>query len=775
MLRKSSIALALSGYLLSLSQPINANTLNNIDIPHTSETMDLDGELNENFWQSAKVISLDIVNSPYDNTPAPVKTTARIIENGEYIYVSFIAEDPNPESIQATLGNRDTKWWDDLVGIKIDTLNNRRTSYNFFINALGVQNDEIYDEINQEPNDLWDGIWHSYGKITNTGYQVEVALPFSMLNFEQSSDIKTWPIELMRSYPRDTSLRLSHVPLDRDNNCWVCQYPSAQGFKDAQVGHNVTLTPALVLSKEQSRDIYDDSDDWHDDDTTEASLDLRWGITTSTLLNATINPDFSAVESDAGQLNINETFSLFYDEKRPFFIENSEFFSSPSNLVYTRNIADPDYGVKLTGSQGKHNYGVLVSHDSQTNFILSGNLSARVASIASESHSSALRYRFDANEQLSLGAISTLRTADGYHNYVLGVDGSYRFTESDLLTAQWLNSNTKYPNDLFRQFCRDGCQDISSTSGNEQLLRSQNNESFNDNAYNIKYSHNSEYWQLSANHESFGQNFKADLGFIPRTDQTKNGVAVKRKFYSDEQDNFWQDLSINGHWNITHSENGELISKEFSSSLVFDGPLLSLYEIKYTLADRVGLRDNQLTLAIDDNTEMFSEDQLEIYAKIRPTNNTFYSIIANIGDKIDYENNRQGKYYRVKANFTWNPTRHTEFDIYQTVSELEADGDRVYLANLTDFRLTYYFDAKSYLKVSVVYSDINQNEQNNPNNFYSQRQNNLSTQIIYAYKLNPQTAVYVGYSDSSYEDDYLDKLTREQRTLFAKLTYAWQS
>jgi len=774
MLRKSSLALALSGQLLTLSPSIYANTLPHIEIPHTSEVMSLDGELNEQFWQSAKVISLDIVNSPFDNTPAPVKTTARIIENGEYIYVSFIAEDPTPSKIQATLGNRDSKWWDDLVGIRIDTLNNRRTSYNFFINALGVQNDEIYDEINQEPNDLWDGIWHSYGKITDTGYQVEVALPFSMLNFEQSNGVKTWPIELMRSYPRGTSLRLSHVPLDRNNNCWVCQYPSAQGFKDAQVGHNITLTPALVLSKEQSRDIYDPKDDWHDDDTTEASLDLRWGITPSTLFNATINPDFSAVESDAGQLNINETFSLFYDEKRPFFIENSEFFSSPSNLVYTRNIADPDYGAKLTGTQGKHNYGVLVSHDSQTNFILSGNLSARVASIDSESHSSALRYRFDANDQLSLGAISTLRKADEYHNYVIGVDGSYRFTESDLLKVQWLNSDTQYPNDLYKQFCRGGCQDIASMSGNEQLLRSQDKDNFNDDAYLITYSHNSEFWQFSANHENFGQDFKADLGFIPRTDQTKNSASIKRKFYSDAQNNFWQDLSVRGDWNITHSEEGELIAKELSSSLVFDGPLLSLYEIKYTFADKVGLRDNQSVLVIDGNTKRFTEDQLELYAKIRPTNNTFYSIIANIGDKIDYDNNRQGSYYSVKANMTWNPTRHTELDLYQTVSELEADGDRVYLANLTDFRLTYYFDAKSYLKVSVVYSDINQNERNNPNSFYSQRQNTLSTQLIYAYKVNPQTAVYVGYSDSSYEDDYLDRLTKEQRTLFAKLTYAWQ-
>lgn len=768
MLRISSLALLSAIFTLLLSPSATASDNSNLNIPHTSQYIDVDAELNEALWDNALVISLDIVNSPYDNTPSPVKTTARIIENGEYLYISFEAYDPNPELIQAAIGKRDTKWFDDWVGIKMDPLNKKRTSYNFYVNAVGVQNDEIYDEINQVPNDLWDGIWHSSGKITESGYQVEIAIPFNILNFEQNEDVKTWPFELVRSYPRGTRLRLSHIPLDRDNNCWLCQYPLATGFEQAKIDKNITLTPSFVASNEQSKDIYDPQGDWDNNESYEASLDMRWNITPSTRLNATINPDFSTVETDEAQLTINETFSLFYDEKRPFFTENSEYFLSPQDLVYTRNIASPDYGAKLSGSEGNHEYGAFISHDNQTNFIVSGNLSAQIASLNEESHSSALRYRYNYNDDITLGAISTLRVADDYHNYVFGLDGSYRLNQSDLITAQWLTSDTEYPDDLYLQFCYDDCQD------NEQTLRTKKEGRFSDNAMNIKYIHDSEYWQIVASHEEFGEDFRADLGFIPRTDYTNDEVSVKRYFYSDNSDSFWQTLSLDGGWNSQHSDKGELISKELETNLNFDGPLLTEYTLSYSQADRVGLRLDRSILDIDGNTDRFTEKLFSIYAQIRPTNKIFSSIDATFGDKIDYENNRLGNYYEIKGNFTWNITHHIELDVYHTISELDADGSRVYLANLTDFRFTYQFDVHSYIKLTMVYSDINQNPNNNPNSFFTENEKILDTQLIYTYKLNPQTAFYLGYSDSSYQDDYLSNLEREKRTFFAKVSYAWQ-
>ena len=642
------------------------------DIPHTSSEIAIDADLTDKAWEQALTIDLNLVNSPFDNTPSPIKTTAKIIENGDYLYISFEAFDPAPEKIQAAIGNRDSKWHDDLVGIKIDTLNKKRTSYNFYVNAVGVQNDEIYDEINQESNELWDGIWFSRGKITSTGYVVEIAIPFNILNFEQSDNAKSWPFELLRQYPRgSTSLRISHVPLDRDNNCWLCQYPSAHGFDSANIDKNITLTPSIVAANDQKRDIYESDSDWQSDENIEPSLDLRWGITPSTVLNATLNPDFSTVETDAGQLDINETFSLFYDEKRPFFNENSSYFSSPQNLVYTRNIVDPDYGLKVTGSNEKHNYGVFVSHDNFTNFIVSGNLGASIATLDEQSHSGALRYQYDANEELTIGAISTLRKADGYHNYVAGIDASYRLSYSDLFIAQWLTSDTLYPNDLNKQFCNPDCLN------NEQALRANKDESFSDKAYSLAYAHKGEYWHYNASHEYFGKDFRADLGFITRTDYIKDDLSIARLFYSDDEDSRWQEMSLEAKWNILHNVDGELIGKALEAEFYIDGPWLSAYEIKYTHADKVGIRADGSSLAIDGNTTRFNENQLALYAKIRPTNKTFFSIDATIGDKIDYANNRLGDYYSVKGNMTWNVTHHIELDLYHTMSELSTNSERV--------------------------------------------------------------------------------------------------
>ena len=491
------------------TQKNNQQNLPAINVPYFQGKVTIDGELNEELWKNASTIDLNIVNSPWHNLPSPIKTTAKLVENGEFLYVAFIAIDPEPEKIQGFLTDRDNAWAHDLVGIKLDTHNNRRLNYEFFVNPYGVQNDSTFNEITGSANTSWDSIWHSFGKKTSQGYQVEMAIPYNILSFKDDGKEKKWAIELVRIYPRDTRLRISHVEIDRDNPCWLCQYPEAIGFKNAQIGKNLRLTPSVTASRNETRDIYDSNDDWHSDDDIEAGIDLRWGINTSNLLNATINPDFSAVESDSGQLSVNTNFSLFYEEKRAFFLENSDYFSSDFDLVYTRNIADPDYGAKFTGRTNEHSYGVFMTNDTETNILLPGNLRSELVTIDQESHSGALRYRFDYNDDFTVGTIATLRSADDYHNYVTGVDARYRITESNTLKAQLLYSDTLFSRDM---------------------IASADDNSFSDQAYKIDFNHNSEYWYLDASHQSIGSDFRADLGYMPKADIKINDVVVKRAF-----------------------------------------------------------------------------------------------------------------------------------------------------------------------------------------------------------------------------------------------------
>jgi hypothetical protein len=737
---------------LIVNVPVNdsANlTVKNFTIPHSKKSITIDGDLSDKAWQQALTIPLNIVNDPWNNLPSPVKTTAKIIENGKYLYVSFVADDPHPEKIIGFLGDRDTKWGDDLVGIKLDTFNSRRLNYTFLVNPFGVQNDSIQNEITSDNNYLWDGIWQSYGKITKQGYQVEIAIPFNTLNFVQGKHDKTWAIELVRLYPRDERLRISHMPIDRNNACWVCQMPEITGFKDAEIGKNITLTPFAVASRNEHRDIYT-NDDYHSKNDADAGIDLRWGITPSTLLNATINPDFSTVESDAGQLNVNTAFSLFYDEKRAFFLENSDYFASNYNLVYTRNIADPDFGVKLTSREKNHSYGVFLTNDKETNFIMPSSTQSRLISLNEESYSGAANYRYNVNDNLSFGVIGTLRKSDSYHNYVTGIDSKYRFNNSNLALIQLLNSDSQQDN----------------------LINENQDGSFNDQAIKIDFKHNSEYWQADAGYQKIGKNFRADLGFMPRADFEKKSLNVSRIFYGNDN-NRWQEMHLSGRWHTQDNENGELLERDSAVAILVYGPMLSTIDAAYHISDKVGLRQNQANNDIKNNATLFHENYVDIYADFQPTNRIFINFSTRIGDKIDFGNNRLGNIIELSPGFSVNLTNHLEVGINHTYSKLDADHKNVYIANLTDVRVSYQFDVQSYVKLSMVYSDVNRNPNNNPHTFYSKKDRSLSTQLIYSYKLNPQTVFFLGYSDSNYQDDDLSRLKRDQRTFFSKISYAW--
>ncbi|MGB1199050.1 MAG: DUF5916 domain-containing protein [Thalassotalea sp.] len=726
---------------LSLAQTATIS-VKPLSIPYSNSSAKIDGELSDPIWQEANTIDLNIVNSPWNNKASPVKTVAKIIENGEYLYISFIADDPNPENIQASLGDRDTKWGDDLVAIKLDTFNTRRLNYQFMVNPYGVQIDAINNEITGDTNSSWDGIWQSYGKITEQGYQVEIAIPYRILNFADNNDVKTWAIELLRLYPRDSRLRISHMPLDRDNNCWLCQAPEIKGFKNAKASKKIMLTPTIVAQRDQSKDVYDENSQWNSKNDIDAGLDLRWGINANTLLNVTLNPDFSTVESDAGQLSINKTFSLYYEEKRQFFTDNADYFSSNYNLVYSRNIADPDYGAKLTGSEGKHNYGIFITNDTETNFIVPGNTHSSITSLNTESHSGALKYRFDANHDLSIGAISTLRTADNYHNYVFGLDSKYKFDDSNSFLAQWLTSDTKHLGE------------------------------FQDQALKLNYVHDSEYWRVDAEHQDIGKDFRADLGYMPYADYQAEKLLVDRFFYG-ASDSAWQEAKLSGQWQIKHSDKGELLEKSLATSFWVTGPLLSTFDVMLTHAEKVGLRQNEANRAIDNNTTLFTENQAVFHFDIQPSTKLYSAFDITLGDKIDYDNNRLGKGKEFIANVTYNATKHLEIDFYQTYETLDADDDNVYKAFLSELRLSYQFDVRSYLKLNLVYSDIEINTANNPMIAVSRKNNDLSAQLIYAYKINPQTVFFLGYSDFSYQDDDLRKLERAERTFFTKISYAW--
>ncbi|AWB57992.1 carbohydrate binding family 9 domain-containing protein [Colwellia sp. Arc7-D] len=758
-----------------------------IEIPQISGDIVIDASLSEPQWRSAKKVLINNITRPYDNIPSPVHTEALLMESEGYFYLAFIAKDLDIKEIRAFLKDRDKSWGDDLVGIKIDTYNDQRSAYRFLVNPLGVQIDGIESEVTQKESDAWDGIWESAGKIIDDGFIVEMALPLRMLNFQESEGKQTWGIELLRYYPREERLRLSNIHLDRGNSCEICQIATASGFKGAKQGSNFTVTPSIVLGAAQERD---DNNEWQDTNNTEGSLDLRWGITPDWLLNATINPDFSTVESDNAQLNINNNFALFNREKRLFFLDNQDYFDSDYNLVYTRNINAPNYGAKLTGRENNHAFGLFITDDKNTNILIPGNRSSSVATIDGESKAAALRYRYSLNNDITLGWISTLRTAEDYSNRVNGIDARFRLNTEDVFKFQSLFSTTQYPNDLFKQFCNvdeedeqarcatpennDDCQ-FGDCIYNENVLRTIKAESFTGNAFKAGYYHNDSNWYYRVTYDRQNAGFRGDLGFISRVDHNKFSVGGDRKWYA-EPNKWWTQFKIYSDWDLIHNDNNELIEKEFDINAQLHARYSSYFRVGYTKRESVGSRLDKSKLAITDNSTLFTEHQFFIFAETKPMLGLYINANVTRGDKIDYRNNRLGKINRLSSNINWNINKHVEVKLKQTVRQLDAEGENVFIARLTDLRTTYQFNVQSFLRLSVVFNNTSRNTSNYlyiaPEDI-NRHSKSLSSELLYAYKINPQTVFYLGYSDQHYSDETIQDLTQEQRSVFMKYSYAW--
>ncbi|WP_286267083.1 carbohydrate binding family 9 domain-containing protein [Thalassotalea atypica] len=775
------LSIWVSSFFVTAKDNIDTKT---IDIPHISGQIVIDAKLNEPQWQQATKVEVNNVTRPYDNLPSPISTQALLMEDGGTFYLAFIAKDPDPSQIRAYFKDRDRSWGDDLVGIKLDTYNDQRSAYRFMVNPLGVQIDGIENEVTQRESDSWDGIWESKGEIVEDGYIVEMALPLRMLNFNEGLHEQRWGIELVRFYPRDQRFRISNIRLERGNRCEICQMMPADGFSGAKQGNNLTVTPSLVVAQSEERD---DDNKWQTEDDIEPSLDVRWGITPDILLNATLNPDFSTVETDNAQLNINNNFALFLQEKRPFFLDNADYFDTNYNLVYTRNINAPNYGAKLTGRHKNHSFGLFLTDDDSTNILIPGNRRASIAEIDSESTAAAFRYRNNFNKDITLGWISTLRSADDYHNIVHGIDARIRLSQSDVIKAQQLYSNTEYPEDLYEQFCdaddvgdcklseTEPCS-IENCDVNELVLRTQKDGDFSGNAFKAGYYHDSRNWHYRATYQKQNADFRGDLGFISRVDQEKFVVALERKWYA-EPNKWWNEARVYSDWDIAHNDDGELIEKELDIVANVFAQLGSRIRVQYSNRDKVGSRRDQSSLAIDDNTTLFSESEWSLFSEIKPIAGIYLNTKLEYGDDIDFSNHRLGTKKLFRPTFNWNVNEHLELKVKHTFKALDADNDNVFIARLTDFRATYQFNVQSFIRISLIYNNTSRNPNNYPLSLpedITAHSRDVSSELLYAYKINPQTVFYAGYSEHRDTEGKFSDLEQDFRKVFMKFSYAWQ-
>jgi hypothetical protein len=706
----------------------------------------VDGILDEAVWSNATKINLGYENSQGKGVQADIKTEYMIYQNGQFLNIAIKAFDPNPENIRAVLRDRDELWNDDNVGIIIDTFNDEVSGYEFFVNPLGAQADMRMSDTNgwnEDPS--WDAIWHSAGQITDEGYVVEMSIPFSALRFPDGAEQQTWTFAGWRNHPRDVRKQYASFKKDSNIKCSLCQMDKITGFENVVATTALQITPTVTFVRSDTKDSVPGS--WQEGDLhSEVGTDIRWGITQDIVLNATLNPDFSQVEADASQLDINNTYSLFYAEKRPFFLDGSSYFDSQRfNFVHTRNIADPDYGAKITGKSGSHSYGVLVANDKNTSFIMPGNLGSDLAVLERESDVAIAKYKADLGDRNSVGVLATSRSGGDYSSNLLSVDGTYTVNDTDLLSFNLAHSDSKNPAEVVEDFSVDATQTDMATA--------------------ISYQRNMRDYHFNASYYDVGEDFRADLGFNSKSDYKKALVGGGQTWYGNENDTLTR-WGYFGDYDKTFAQDGTVLEEEIE----FHGNIRGQKQLYSNFG--VVVRNSYY------DGDYYDEIQPMAFAQITPWSGVKLSSFMRFGDQIDYSNSRLGEMFYIEGRVEWDANQHLTVTGFTSYSDLQVQSKELYHAQQYDLRLTYQFNMRSKLKFVLQYTDIERNpdmyivdsEDDKPNasDVY------VNSQLIYSYKINPQTLFYLGYADSGYQDDTMKKVALDNRTVFAKFSYAWQ-
>lgn len=532
-----------------------------LKISRAAGVIEIDGDLGDAGWKGAAKAGNFAEHNPGDQTKPEVDTEVLVTYDDANLYVGWICYD-DPSHVRASFCERDEIFSGDYVILCLDTFGESALAYEISANPYGIPGDLLYSSANGE-DITYDMVYESAGRITDYGWVAEMAIPFAGMRFPDREE-QVWRVDFWRNRPRGSRYQYSWAAYDRNEACWPCQWGTVTGVSGIRPGSGLEILPSVVAHQSGSLD--DVARFKNDKVKGDIGIGIAYDISSELTAEATINPDFSQVESDAAQIDVNTTFALFYPEARPFFQEGSDLFDTHFEAVYTRSINDPVLAGKMTWRKGPNSIAFLSARDEHSVIILPFEENSEFVENG-KSYSNIVRGRKEFGRQTYLGLVATDRRFDsGGSGSVLGLDGRLRLTRNDAVLFQVIATHTdevdnpalgdtSLANTLFDQDRYTAALDGETFWGHGWML------GFNRDTRN--YEVGCDYWERSPT-------FRADNGFEP-SNNSRRGTACVGAILRFENSNILESIYGNADigrvWNFDGVRKDEWVRAGFELRL----------------------------------------------------------------------------------------------------------------------------------------------------------------------------------------------------------------
>lgn len=472
----------------------------------------IDGRLEEEIWQKATQVPLDIEFNPANNQPAQKETTAYISYSNTHVFIGVYAKH-DPKAIRASIRPRDDRniWNDDLVLVRLDPFADARFNIGLAVNALGSQFDvkqinALSDE--QRYDSSFNVNFESKGIIVEDGYQIEMKIPFAEIPFPNGED-QMWRINFYRRYVENGNfIEVSSQIRDRNNSCIVCQTTDRLYFKNITIDKRKELLPYLSSNIQGKRQAPSDHVNYVELNA-KIGLGLNLDLNKNTSWEITLNPDFSQVEADVTQIDVNSSFSLQYPERRPFFNRGTDLVNFADGAFYSRSIVNPSVASKILSQGRKSRLFLLNALDQNSPYLVGGEDRSYIGQ-GGRSFVNVLRYQHLLNPNARFGGVMMNRLYEGGgYGHLFGVDGLFL-----------LNQNWRLSFELFKNLNQEPIQDWIETDARIQgktiVL---DGDQLDGDALYVQLYRKTEFWQSYLYYRNISPQYRADLGFVVKNNR----------------------------------------------------------------------------------------------------------------------------------------------------------------------------------------------------------------------------------------------------------------